>query len=72
MDLVHEDIVLAGEGRKVSIFIPALVFLETIKIKKKQGKIPVGIATDYGLNDQGIRVRFPVKSRIFYSPRRLD
>jgi hypothetical protein len=32
----------------------------------------VGIATDYGLDDRGIRVRAPVGSRIFSSPRRPD
>jgi hypothetical protein len=32
----------------------------------------VGIATDYGLNDRGVRVRVPVGSRIFTFPRRPD
>jgi hypothetical protein len=32
----------------------------------------VGIATGYGLEDQGVRVRVPVGSRIFSSPRRPD
>jgi hypothetical protein len=32
----------------------------------------VGIATSYGLDDQGVRVRVPVGSRIFSSPRRPD
>jgi hypothetical protein len=32
----------------------------------------VGIATGYGLNDQEVRVRVPVGSRIFSSPHRPD
>jgi hypothetical protein len=32
----------------------------------------VGIATSYGLDDRGIRVRVPVESRIFSSPNRPD
>jgi hypothetical protein len=32
----------------------------------------VGIATGYGLDDQGILVLIPVGSRIFSSPRRPD
>jgi hypothetical protein len=32
----------------------------------------VGIATGYGLADQGVRVRVPVGSRIFSSPLRPD
>jgi hypothetical protein len=32
----------------------------------------VGIATGYGLDEGGIRVRVPVGSRIFSSPRRPD
>jgi hypothetical protein len=32
----------------------------------------VGIATGYGLDDQGIGVRVPVGARIFSSPRRPD
>jgi hypothetical protein len=32
----------------------------------------VGIATDYGLDDRGVRVRVAVGSRIFSSPRRPD
>jgi hypothetical protein len=32
----------------------------------------VGIATGYQLNDRGVRVRFPVGSRIFSSPSRPD
>jgi hypothetical protein len=32
----------------------------------------VGIATDYGLDDQGVGVRVPLGSRIFSSPRRTD
>jgi hypothetical protein len=32
----------------------------------------VDIATDYGLDNQGVGVRVPVVSRIFSSPRRPD
>jgi hypothetical protein len=32
----------------------------------------IGIATTYGLDDQGVRVRVPVGSRIFSSPCHLD
>jgi hypothetical protein len=32
----------------------------------------VGIATGYGLDDRGVRVRVPVGSRIFSCPRRPD
>jgi hypothetical protein len=32
----------------------------------------VGIATGYGLDDQGVGVRVPVGSRTFSSPRRPD
>jgi hypothetical protein len=32
----------------------------------------VGIATSYGLDDQGVGVRVPVGSRIFSPPNRLD
>jgi hypothetical protein len=32
----------------------------------------VGIATGYGLGDQGVRFEVPVGSRIFSSPRRPD
>jgi hypothetical protein len=32
----------------------------------------VGIATGYGLDDQGVGVRVPVGARIFTSPRRPD
>jgi hypothetical protein len=32
----------------------------------------VGIATGYGLDDRGVRVRVPVRSRIFSSPRCQD
>jgi hypothetical protein len=32
----------------------------------------VGIATGYGLDDRGVGVRVPVRSRIFFSPRRPD
>jgi hypothetical protein len=32
----------------------------------------VGTATGYGLNDQVVRVRVPVESRIFHSLRRSD
>jgi hypothetical protein len=32
----------------------------------------VGIATSYGFDDRGVRVRVPVVSRIFSSPRRPD
>jgi hypothetical protein len=32
----------------------------------------VGIATGYGLDDQGVGFRFPVGSRIFSPPRRSD
>jgi hypothetical protein len=31
-----------------------------------------GIVTEYGLNDRGIGVRIPMRSRIFLFPRRLD
>jgi hypothetical protein len=34
--------------------------------------IEVGIATGYGLDDRGVRVRVPVGARIFSSPRRPD
>jgi hypothetical protein len=30
--------------------------------------IAIGIATDYGLDDQGVEVRVPVGSRMFTSP----
>jgi hypothetical protein len=32
----------------------------------------VGIATSYGLDDRGVRIRVPVRSRIFSSPNRPD
>jgi hypothetical protein len=32
----------------------------------------IGIATGYGLEDRGVRVRVPIWSRIFSSPRRPD
>jgi hypothetical protein len=32
----------------------------------------VGIATGYGLEDHGLRIRVPVRSRNFSSPRRPD
>jgi hypothetical protein len=32
----------------------------------------VGIATGYGLDDRGVRVRVPTGAKIFYSPRRPD
>jgi hypothetical protein len=32
----------------------------------------VGIATDYGLDDQVVGIRVPVGTRIFISPCRLD
>jgi hypothetical protein len=32
----------------------------------------VGIATGYGLDDRGVGIRVPVRSRIFSSPRRTD
>jgi hypothetical protein len=32
----------------------------------------VGIAAGYGLDDRGVGVRFPVRSRIFSSPLRPD
>jgi hypothetical protein len=32
----------------------------------------VGIVTGYGLHDRGVRVRVPVASSIFFSPRCLD
>jgi hypothetical protein len=32
----------------------------------------VGIATSYGLDDRGVGVRVPVRSRIFSSPNRPD
>jgi hypothetical protein len=34
--------------------------------------IAVGMATGYGLDDRGVRVRVPVWSRFFTSPRRPD
>jgi hypothetical protein len=32
----------------------------------------VGIETSYGLDDKGVEFRAPVRSRIFFSPRRPD
>jgi hypothetical protein len=40
-------------------------------LTKSRGSI-FGIATGYGLDDRGVRVRVPVRSRIFSSPRRPD
>jgi hypothetical protein len=34
--------------------------------------VAVGMATGYGLDDRGVRVRVPVESRIFFSPRCPD
>jgi hypothetical protein len=38
----------------------------------KHRDIVVGIATGYGLDDQGLGVQVPVGVRIFSSPRRPD
>jgi hypothetical protein len=48
-----------------------------IMIKNRYGGVrsldsSVGIATGYGLDDQGMGVRIPEWSRIFSSPRRPD
>jgi hypothetical protein len=45
---------------------------KSIKSKKGSRDSAVGIATGYGLDDQGVGVRVPVGSRIFSSPRRPD
>jgi hypothetical protein len=41
-------------------------------IANNQGDSVVGIATGYGLDDRGVRVRVPVGSRTFSSPRPPD
>jgi hypothetical protein len=40
-------------------------------IYRSRGSV-VGIATDYRLDDQGVGVRVPVGSRIFFSPSHPD
>jgi hypothetical protein len=42
------------------------------KMRAPDGMGLVGIATGYGLDDQGVGVRVPVVSRIFTSPYRPD
>jgi hypothetical protein len=45
---------------------PLCDMLQIVKVSR------AGIATGYGLDDQGVEVGVPVGSRIFSSPRRPD
>jgi hypothetical protein len=46
-------------------------FLTGLEVSGSRGSA-VGITTGYELDDRGVRVRVPVGSRIFSSPRRPD
>jgi hypothetical protein len=50
------------------------MFLQKVSTFQRtiRGHSAVGIATGYGLNNQGVGVRVPVGARIFTSPRRPD
>jgi hypothetical protein len=50
---------------------PLCNFLQPSTISRSRDSV-VDIATGYGLEDRGVRVRIPVGSRIFSSPRRPD
>jgi hypothetical protein len=50
---------------------PELVIIFTQIIRMCRDSV-VGIATGYGLDDQGVGVRVPVGERIFISPCRPD
>jgi hypothetical protein len=52
--------------------IASMFGVELCRLKNNLGFSAVGIATGYGLDDRVIRVRVPVGSRIFSSPRRPD
>jgi hypothetical protein len=52
-----------------SVYLQRLV--STFSVSPIQCSV-VGIATSYGLDDRGVRVRVPVGSRIFTSPDRPD
>jgi hypothetical protein len=47
------------------------IFFNSVPVQKSQDSV-VGIATGYGLDDRGVRVRVPVGSKIFSSPGRPD
>jgi hypothetical protein len=47
-------------------------FVMLLQFSRKGGDSAVGISTGYGLDDQEVRVRVPVGTRIFTSPCRPD
>jgi hypothetical protein len=48
------------------------LFIKNTDIERKNRDSVVGIATGYGLDEQGVGVRVPVGARIFSFPRRPD
>jgi hypothetical protein len=58
-------------GRTPIIAPPSLRLMTVLLLIWSQDSV-VGIATGYGLDDRVVRVRVPVMSRIFSSPRSPD
>jgi hypothetical protein len=48
----------------------AVLIMDSYHISNKSRDSAVAIATGYGLDDRGVGIRFPVRSRIFSHPRR--
>jgi hypothetical protein len=62
------------QSPKLCVLNNRTYFYESIYIKVNLCSMytSVGIATSYGLDDRGVGVRVPVRSRIFSSPNRPD
>jgi hypothetical protein len=56
----------------ISSFLQEVYFYIYIYFNIRSRDSSFDIATGYGLDDRGVRVRVPVGSRIFSSPRRPD
>jgi hypothetical protein len=58
------------ESERISIYKTIILSVVPQEIRSRDSA--VGIATGYGLDGRGFGVRFPVRLRIFSSPRRPD
>jgi hypothetical protein len=59
------ELSLSHEGENVEYFVCE-------QDAERSRDSSVGVATGYELDDQGVRIRVPVRSKIFSSPRRPD
>jgi hypothetical protein len=69
MRVIHVAHSVMNTGEKI-----VFIFLNLEKFSSPLGTRDrvVGMATNYGLEDRGVGVRVPVRSRIFSSPDRPD